>query len=182
MADLNGSRPRSRRELARALTRASRASIAELLALEADTTAGEGWTIAVTGPAGVGKSTLIGNLARKRLERLKAEAGEDAENLLSVLAIDPSSPLSGGAILGDRIRMDDIAGDPAVFLRSISSGGSFGGLSRSIVNILSVALDFGFREIIVETVGAGQSEYAAANLAETVLVVLQPDTGDSCRP
>lgn len=169
--------PQGRRALARALTRASRASIAELLALEGDMPADPPWTIAVTGPAGVGKSTLVSRLVPHRLARLKHTATR-AENLLAVLAIDPTSPVSGGAILGDRIRMDDIAGDPAVFLRSLASGGSYQGLSRNIVNVLSVAQGYGFDEVIVETVGAGQSEYAAADLAETVLLVLQPDTGD----
>jgi LAO/AO transport system kinase len=169
--------PQSRRELARALTRVSRASTAELLALEGDTPSDPPWTIAVTGPAGVGKSTLVSRLAPYRLARLKAATARQ-ENLLAVLAIDPTSPVSGGAILGDRIRMDDIAGDPAVFLRSLASGGSYQGLSRNIVNVLSVTQGFGFDEVIVETVGAGQSEYAAADLAETVLLVLQPDTGD----
>jgi LAO/AO transport system kinase len=125
----------------------------------------------------VGKSTLVSRLAPYRLARLKAATARQ-ENLLAVLAIDPTSPVSGGAILGDRIRMDDIAGDPAVFLRSLASGGSYQGLSRNIVNVLSVTQGFGFDEVIVETVGAGQSEYAAADLAETVLLVLQPDTGD----
>jgi len=174
-----GADPKSRRALARLLTQVSRASIAELLALEgAGAGAPEGWTIAVTGPAGVGKSTLIAALAALRVERLRSAEEPGAENLLGVLAIDPSSPLSGGAVLGDRIRMDAIAADPAVFVRSIASAGSYGGLSRSIVNLLNVALEHGFREVIVETVGAGQSEYTAADLADTVLVVLQPDTGD----
>lgn len=177
MPDKTTSAPRTRRALARALTRASRASIAELLSLEADTPADPPWTLAITGPAGVGKSTLVSRLAPFRLARLK-ETATRSENLLAVLAIDPTSPVSGGAILGDRIRMDDIAGDPAVFLRSLASSGSYQGLSRNIVNVLSVTQGFGFDEVIVETVGAGQSEYAAADLAETVVLVLQPDTGD----
>jgi len=169
---------RTRRDLARLLTRVSRASIPELLALDGGMANDGGWTIAVTGPAGVGKSTLIASLARMRLDRLKREAPDGAENLLAVLAIDPSSPLSGGAILGDRIRMDAVAGDPAIYVRSIASAGAYGGLSRSIVNLLSVAQDHGFPEVLVETVGAGQSEYTAADLADTVLLVLQPETGD----
>lgn len=177
MPDTLTTAPQTRRELARALTRASRASITELLALESDAPAEPPWTLAVTGPAGVGKSTLVSRLAPYRLARLKEHSVHE-ENLLAVLAIDPTSPISGGAILGDRIRMDDIAGDPAVFLRSLASGGSYQGLSRNIVNVLSVTQSFGFDEVIVETVGAGQSEYGVADLAETVLLVLQPDTGD----
>lgn len=172
-----GGPPRSRRELARSLTRAARASISELLEMETARPEAMPWTIAITGPAGVGKSTLVSRLAPLRLERLKAEAS-GRRDLLAVLAIDPSSPLSGGAILGDRIRMDDVAGDPGIFVRSLASGGSYGGLSRNIVNILSVVQNHGFDEVIVETVGAGQSEYAVRNLAETVVLVLQPETGD----
>lgn len=172
-----GGPPRSRRELARSLTRAARASIGELLEMETARPEAMPWTIAITGPAGVGKSTLVSRLAPLRLERLKAEAS-GRRDLLAVLAIDPSSPLSGGAILGDRIRMDDVAGDPGIFVRSLASGGSYGGLSRNIVNILSVVQNHGFDEVIVETVGAGQSEYAVRNLAETVVLVLQPETGD----
>lgn len=171
--------PKARRALARLLTQVSRASIAELLAREAGGGQAEaGWTIAVTGPAGVGKSTLVAALAGLRVARLRGEATPGAEMLLAVLAIDPSSPLTGGAVLGDRIRMDAIAADPGVFVRSIASAGSYGGLSRASVNLLSAVLEHGFREVIVETVGAGQSEYSAADLADTVLVVLQPDTGD----
>jgi len=168
----------SRRDLARALSRASRGSIADLLAAEKPPLADPPWTIAITGPAGVGKSTLVSRLAPLRLARLQAVPGARAQDLLAVLAIDPTSPVSGGAILGDRIRMDAIAGDPAVFIRSIASGGSHGGLSRNIVNILNTAFDHGFAEVIVETVGAGQSEYAARHLADCVVLALQPDTGD----
>jgi len=169
---------RSRRALSRALTRVSRARIDELLALSSGRDAArQGRSVAVTGPAGVGKSTLIARLAPLRLARARAEDPARAD-LLAVLAIDPSSPVSGGAILGDRVRMDAVADDLGLFLRSIASGGAYGGLSRDIVSLVTATLDHGFAEVIVETVGAGQSDVAAADLAETVVLVLQPDSGD----
>lgn len=131
---------------------------------------GEGWRLGVTGPPGAGKSTLVNELARLLREH---------ERTVGILAVDPSSPFTGGALLGDRIRMEDRTLDPGVFIRSMASRTSHGGLARASVDACDVMDAFGFDELIVETVGVGQAEYDVVMAADTVLVVVCPGAGDS---
>ncbi|TVR66867.1 MAG: methylmalonyl Co-A mutase-associated GTPase MeaB [Spirochaetaceae bacterium] len=125
--------------------------------------------IGITGPPGAGKSTLIGELVA-----VARMAGEK----VAVLAVDPSSPFSGGALLGDRLRMDRHGLDPGVYIRSMASRGRTGGLSPSALETVSVLTAAGFGTIIVESVGVGQSEVGILTLADLVLVVLNPGAGD----
>jgi len=130
---------------------------------------GRAHIIGVTGASGVGKSTLANELAK---------AYRASGRRVGVIAVDPTSPFSGGAILGDRIRMRDLAGDPGVFVRSMATRGSLGGLARATADVIKVLDAAGFEIIIVETVGAGQSEVEIAQTAHTVLVVEAPGMGD----
>lgn len=125
--------------------------------------------VGVTGPPGVGKSTLV--------SRLIAAFRADGERV-AVIAVDPSSPFSGGAILGDRSRMHEHFSDGGVFIRSISARGHCGGLSGPIADILDVIDAAGWERIIVETVGAGQSETEIADIADICVVVCAPGLGD----
>lgn len=164
----------SRRALSRALSGMADAAVADILEAVSAAPASPAWRIGITGPPGSGKSSLIARLAAKRVERLPG-AGER----LAVLAIDPSSPARGGAILGDRVRMDAIAGDPRVYMRSLASRGGRDGLAHNIVDILAVADAHGFQEVLLETVGVGQSEHAARDLVDSLVLVLHPEAGDS---
>ncbi|MEZ4820414.1 MAG: methylmalonyl Co-A mutase-associated GTPase MeaB [Bdellovibrionota bacterium] len=131
---------------------------------------GKGMSVGITGPAGAGKSTLIDQLIR--LVRKQ-------DQKISVLAVDPSSPFSGGAVLGDRVRMQGHCSDDGVFIRSVGSRGKSGGVSfatRALLQILDV---YGSEYTVVETVGAGQSEVDIMNLVDTTVVVLTPESGDS---
>jgi LAO/AO transport system kinase len=125
--------------------------------------------IGVTGPPGVGKSTLVAALAQEWRRRGVTTA---------ILAVDPSSPLSGGAVLGDRIRMQSLGGDAGVFIRSMANRGRTGGLARATADAALLAAAAGFERIVIETVGAGQSETAIAGAAATTVVVDIPGTGD----
>ena len=131
--------------------------------------AGKAHIIGVTGSPGTGKSSLVNQIALEYRKRGKTVA---------IIAVDPSSPFSGGAILGDRIRMKELSGDPGVFIRSVASRGSLGGLSLSTAHISSVFDAAGYEKILIETVGAGQSEVEIAGLAHTTLVVEAPGMGD----
>jgi LAO/AO transport system kinase len=125
--------------------------------------------VGVTGPPGSGKSTLVSALAHELRGRGRR---------VGILAVDPSSPYTGGAIMGDRIRMMDHVSDPDVFMRSMASRGELGGLAATTW-IAAAALDAaGFDPILIETVGAGQSEVEIARLAETTVVVEVPEMGD----
>jgi LAO/AO transport system kinase len=127
-------------------------------------------TLGVTGPPGAGKSTLVDRLIGKL---------RSADQSVGVVAVDPSSPFSGGAVLGDRIRMQNHALDPAVFIRSLSTRGRRGGLARATRQITHLLDAFGKDRIIIETVGVGQTELDIMELARTVIVVLVPEAGDT---
>ena len=131
--------------------------------------AGKAHIIGVTGAPGAGKSTLVTHLVRELRRR---------ERKVGVVAVDPSSPFTGGAILGDRIRMMELAGDPNVFIRSMASRGSVGGLSASTRDVVRAMDAAGYDPIIIETVGTGQAEVEVMRAAQTVLVVIAPGMGD----
>lgn len=135
--------------------------------------AGKAHLVGITGAPGTGKSSLANQLARA----LRSRGGADAPRV-AVLAVDPSSPFSGGALLGDRLRMKDSAGDPGVFIRSMASRGSVGGLAGTTAAMTQVLDAAGFSIILIETVGAGQSEVDIVRLAHSVIVVDAPGLGD----
>ena len=164
--------PLPRRRISRELTRIANAPVGEVLDAIGDGTATLAHRIGVTGPPGGGKSTLISALAARRI------AGGLAETI-AVLAIDPSSPVSGGAILGDRVRMDAIADLPGLFIRSLSSRGAQNGLCDNVIDLLTALEGHGFGEIVLETVGVGQSEVAVHGVVDTLVVIVPPDAGDS---
>jgi LAO/AO transport system kinase len=124
----------------------------------------------VTGPPGAGKSTLVNELARL----VRAE-----QRTVGILAVDPSSPYTGGALLGDRIRMQERTLDPGVFIRSMASRGARGGLAAGAIDACDAMDAFGFDELLIETVGVGQAEYEVVSAADTVLVVVCPGAGDA---
>ncbi len=123
----------------------------------------------ITGPPGAGKSTLTLQLVRA----LRAAGAS-----VAVLAVDPSSPFTGGALLGDRVRMNDVAGDDQVFIRSLATRGALGGISAAVADAADVIDAAGFDHVLVETVGVGQSECDIVRLCDTTLVVLTPESGD----
>ena len=125
--------------------------------------------IGITGPPGAGKSTLIAGLVGEWIA---------AGKKVAVLSVDPSSPFHKGAILGDRIRMKEWYLHPQVFIRSLASRGHLGGLNSSMIELTTLLQSVGFHQIIVETVGVGQSEVEVASLADTTVVVLVPEAGD----
>jgi LAO/AO transport system kinase len=136
--------------------------------------AGKAHRIGITGAPGTGKSSLVNQLARHYRHTV------DGSNpyRVAIVAVDPTSPFTGGAILGDRVRMRDLAGDPGVFIRSMASRGSLGGLAATTAAVVQVFDAAGFDVILIETVGAGQAEVDIARLAHTTLVVETPGLGD----
>lgn len=158
----------TRRELARLLTRIENDEAAEDLARLYPQT-GRAHIIGVTGSPGAGKSTLVNALAR----HYRAH-----DQTVAILAVDPTSPFSGGAILGDRVRMQDLAGDPGVFIRSMATRGALGGVAPTTLDMARALDAAGFARILIETVGAGQSEVEIARAAQTTLVVEAPGMGD----
>ncbi len=130
---------------------------------------GRAWVIGVTGAPGTGKSTLVNALAKAYRAQGKT---------VGIIAVDPTSPFSGGAILGDRIRMRDLSGDTGVFIRSMATRGNLGGLSRATRDSIRLFDAAGFDIVLVETVGAGQSEVDIVRIAETTIVVEAPGLGD----
>jgi LAO/AO transport system kinase len=132
---------------------------------------GRAHIIGITGAPGTGKSTLVNELAKAYRQR-------DAAPRVGIIAVDPTSPFSGGALLGDRIRMRDLAGDPGIFIRSMATRGSLGGLARATSDAVKVLDAAGYDIILVETVGAGQSEVEIARAAHTTVVVEAPGLGD----
>ncbi|MFW9950490.1 MAG: methylmalonyl Co-A mutase-associated GTPase MeaB [Candidatus Thorarchaeota archaeon] len=129
----------------------------------------ESYIIGLTGSPGVGKSTLTGALAERILSDGKS---------VGIISVDPTSPFSGGAFLGDRVRMTNISLHPSVFMRSLASRGYKGGISRAVFDISMLYEAFGMDIIIIETVGVGQAEFDIYNLAYTVVVILVPGYGD----
>jgi LAO/AO transport system kinase len=130
---------------------------------------GRAWVIGITGAPGTGKSSLVNALTK---------AYRAGGKTVGILAVDPTSPFSGGAILGDRIRMRDLSGDKGVFIRSMATRGSLGGLSRATRDAIRLLDAAGFDIILVETVGAGQSEVDIVRTAQTTVVVEAPGLGD----
>lgn len=125
--------------------------------------------VGITGPPGAGKSTLINNLIRE---------GRSRGRTVAVLAVDPTSPYSGGAVLGDRVRMQEHATDPGVFIRSLATRGHMGGLSRSVQHLITLLDAARFDLVILETVGVGQEEVEVKDLAQTTVFVTVPGLGD----
>ncbi|HVG03782.1 MAG TPA: methylmalonyl Co-A mutase-associated GTPase MeaB [Burkholderiaceae bacterium] len=130
---------------------------------------GRAHIVGITGPAGAGKSTLVNGLVGELLKR---------GHTVAVVAVDPSSPFSGGAVLGDRIRMAEHQANERVFIRSLATRGHAGGLSSTTAQIVSLLDAAGFDMVLVETVGAGQSDVAIAAIARTRIVVYPPGLGD----
>ena len=161
----------NRLALARLLTQAEndsqegRAALAELFPHT-----GKAHLIGLTGAPGTGKSSLVNQLVlyyRRHVDKKVA-----------IVAVDPSSPFTGGAVLGDRVRMRDLSGDAGVFIRSMASRGSLGGIARKTASLVQIFDAAGYEIIIIETVGAGQSEVDVARLAHTTVVVEAPGLGD----
>jgi len=131
---------------------------------------GKAQILGITGPPGAGKSTMVDRIAAHLRKQGKRVA---------IVAVDPSSPFTGGAILGDRIRMQQHTGDPGVYIRSLGTRGKHGGLSHATKEVVLVLDAAGFDVVLVETAGVGQTELDILRLAQTVLVVLVPESGDS---
>jgi LAO/AO transport system kinase len=131
---------------------------------------GKAHLIGVTGAPGTGKSSLVNQLA--------LAYRRNADKKVAIVAVDPSSPFTGGAVLGDRVRMRDLSGDEGVFIRSMASRGSLGGIAQKTASVVQVFDAAGYEIIIIETVGAGQSEVDVARLAHTTIVVEAPGLGD----
>src|SRR5437660_4745073 len=131
---------------------------------------GRAYAVGITGPPGVGKSSLISGLVRHIRE---------GERTIGVISVDPSSPFTHGALLGDRIRLSDHFLDPGVFIRSMGARGHLGGLAEATLQALHVLDAAGKEVVFLETVGAGQSEVEVIGIADTVVLVLMPGSGDS---
>ena len=134
------------------------------------TETGKAYRIGVTGPPGAGKSTLTNQLTK----HFRAQGKK-----VGIIAVDPTSPFTGGALLGDRVRMSEIGQDEGVFIRSMATRGSLGGLSKKAIDAADIIDAGGYDYVILETVGVGQSELDIAGAADTTIVVLVPESGDS---
>jgi LAO/AO transport system kinase len=166
-----GVRSGDRRALARAITLVENGDpLAYDLVREIYPETGKAYTVGLTGPPGVGKSSLISTLLRHVRER---------DTQVGVVSVDPSSPFTQGALLGDRIRLSDHFLDPGVFIRSMATRGHLGGLAEATLQAVLVLDAAGKELIFLETVGTGQSEVEVIGLADTVLLVLMPGSGDS---
>lgn len=161
-------RRRDRLALARLISRAARGDSMREVLHDLDPAAHSAKVAAITGSAGVGKSTLVGKL----LEAVRTE-----NRTVAVLACDPQSPISGGALLGDRYRMPSEP-DEGVYIRSLSSPGGHGAVAEHLDVMIDLLERFGFDLILIETVGAGQGETAVRSLADCVVLLVQPETGD----
>lgn len=159
-----------RRALARAISGIERGEAdARAIVGEIYPHTGDARVSGFTGPPGVGKSTLVGALT-KRLR--------DAGRTVAILAVDPSSPFTSGALLGDRIRLGEHEGDDGVYMRSLAARGALGGLSHAVPEAIAALDAAGFQDILLETVGVGQSETDVAGIADVVTLVLMPGAGD----
>jgi LAO/AO transport system kinase len=160
-----------RRAVARAISivENNNSSTAELIK-SIHTSTGKAYRIGLTGPPGAGKSTITNQLTKYFRKNGKK---------IGIIAVDPTSPFTGGALLGDRVRMSEIGTDPGVFIRSMATRGNIGGLSKKAIDAADVLDAAGYEVIIFETVGVGQSELDIANAADTTVVVLVPESGDS---
>jgi LAO/AO transport system kinase len=166
-----GVRAGDRRALARAISLVeNRDARAYAVVRELYPQTGNAFAIGVTGPPGVGKSSLIGSLVRhvRALDRT-----------VGVVSVDPSSPFSQGALLGDRIRLSDHFLDPGVYIRSMGTRGHLGGLAEATLQAMLLLDAFGKELVFLETVGTGQSEVEVIGIADSVLLVLMPGSGDS---
>ncbi len=162
--------PQRRHELSRLLSRLDRLEPGETLPQVKDCRpVREAFRIGITGPLGAGKSTLINQLTGHYRQR---------DVTVGVIAVDPSSPFTGGALLGDRVRMSDLAMDDGVFIRSLATRGASGGLAASAADAADLLDAFGFDRIIIETVGVGQSEVDIAGACDATVVVFDPGSGD----
>lgn len=173
--------------LAEAVLAGERLALARLLTqVENDTPAGrqaldglfahtgKACLVGITGAPGTGKSSLVNQLAL----RYRRPAPGQPPRRVGIVAVDPSSPFTGGALLGDRVRMRDLAGDSGIFIRSMASRGALGGLARTTAEVVQVLDAAGFDMVLIETVGVGQDEVEIARLAHTTLVVEAPGLGD----
>lgn len=142
---------------------------AEKIIREIHTYTGHAHVVGITGPPGAGKSTLTDKVVKSLVDEGKR---------VGIIAVDPTSPYSGGSILGDRIRMQDLALNPNVFIRSMGTRGYLGGLSKYTKNALKILDAAGYDYIIIETVGVGQSEVDIVKIADTILMVMVPGLGD----
>ncbi len=160
-----------RHSVARAisLVESGNSSSSELLKILFQKT-GNAYRIGITGPPGAGKSTITNELTKQYTSKNKK---------VGIVAVDPTSPFTGGALLGDRVRMNDVGQIPGVFIRSMATRGSLGGLSKKAIDAADVLDAAGFDIIILETVGVGQSELDIAQAADTTIVVLVPESGDA---
>lgn len=169
-------------ELVRDALQGNRYALARLISLVEDNGAqarealaalyphtGGAHVVGVTGPPGTGKSTLVNQLAKFL---------RSGDTSVGIIAVDPTSPFTGGALLGDRVRMGDLAGDPGVFIRSMATRGSLGGLAQATNDVVKVLDAVGFNVVLIETVGAGQSEVEIARTAHTTVVLEAPGLGD----
>ena len=159
-----------RRSLARLVSRVEDDTAEGRQALAAVYPAGgDAWVTGITGAPGAGKSTLVDGLLGHAIDR----------GNVAVIAVDPSSPFTGGAVLGDRIRMQRHTDDPRVYIRSMANRGHLGGLADATPRVVALLDGVGFREVVIETVGVGQAEVDIASSADTVVVVVNPGWGDS---
>lgn len=160
-----------RRAVARSISSVENGdSNTDILLQEVASKVGTAYRIGITGPPGAGKSTITNHLTKIYIKENKK---------VGIIAVDPTSPFSGGALLGDRIRMNEIGQHENVFIRSMASRGSLGGLCKKAIDAADVLDAAGYDVVILETVGVGQSELDIAQAADTTIVVLVPESGDS---
>jgi LAO/AO transport system kinase len=159
-----------RLRLSKALSKIAAAGVAESLLAPVEESGRHARVIGITGSPGAGKSTLISRIALKRLPR--------HDSSLAILAIDPTSPRSEGSLLGDRIRMEALSDDPRVFIRSLPRSSAEDGLTENIAEVLLALSQGGFDEVLIETVGAGQTAYGVRTFADVEVLVLTPGAGD----